>query len=148
MDMLDYAKQELLLAGYLPTDLGYSRRTQAALLQLLKAFEAQGWLTSEAPGILDMFQKLGQYQPLSPLTGGNEEWVEVETGTKWRNKRCSTVFKEATGRAYDTHAIIFIDANGRQTPKIEKHYIRFPYTPTTEFVKSTIRTTVQPPKKS
>jgi hypothetical protein len=53
-------------------------------------------------------------KPLSPLTGDDDEWMEVSDGV-FQNVRCSTVFKQ-DGRCYD------IDTPGRPT-------ITFPYNP-------------------
>jgi len=72
-----------------------------------------------------VFVRLLNGQPLSPLTGEDDEWMEVMGGAL-QNVRCSSVFKEG-GRSYD------INTKGRPT-------ITFPYSPDTEMVRMPIYT--------
>jgi hypothetical protein len=93
-----------------------------------------------------MFSKLAGFEPLVPLTGEDWEWNDISEyggGTKYQNKRCSRIFKDADGRTYDIEGKIFwewwIDENGE---KRKSHYtcrdshvtVEFPYTPTREYV--------------
>jgi len=67
----------------------------------------------------DVLRRLIAGQPLSPLTGADDEWADVGEATgrpMWQNMRDSSVFKDEGGRCYD------IDTKGRPT-------IAFPYTP-------------------
>jgi hypothetical protein len=69
----------------------------------------------------DVVARLLKGQPLTALTGGDDEWVDVSMyGAEpvFQNARCSSVFKDSDGRCYD------IDTPGRPT-------ITFPYLPTT-----------------
>jgi hypothetical protein len=75
-----------------------------------------------------VFQKVALFQPLTPLTGDDDEWAHDGRG-QYQNNRCVSVFKDATG-AYQTDAIIwredsgacFRDSHSRQP-------VVFPYVP-------------------
>jgi hypothetical protein len=76
----------------------------------------------------DVLMRLIKGQPLTPLTGKDDEWVNVSMyGNEpvFQNRRCGTVFKDSDGRCYD------IDTPGRPT-------ITFPYDPTTKPVSSPV----------
>jgi hypothetical protein len=72
----------------------------------------------------DVLARLIKGQPLTPLTGKDDEWMEVGPSV-FQNMRCGTVFKDETGRCYD------IDTPGRPT-------ITFPYDPVTRLVSSPV----------
>ena len=81
-----------------------------------------------------MFSDLGRFQPLTPLQGTPDEWNECASGV-WQNNRCSHVFKDADGRAYDIDGRIFREPNGCcYTNRESRVYVQFPYTPTREYV--------------
>jgi hypothetical protein len=68
------------------------------------------------------------FEPLTPLTGGDEEWVEVTPGCL-QNKRCSHVFKE-NGQAYDIQGKVFREASGSTyTSGDSRVPVTFPYMP-------------------
>lgn len=84
---------------------------------------------------------LMDHKPISPLTGDDDEWVEVRDGV-FQNKRCSTVFKgndAFNGQAYDIdgrfkgYPNVFHDSwsywgvSGSMVKLVE-----FPYTPKSE----------------
>ena len=92
-----------------------------------------GFSAAWARGALD---KLLSFQPLRPLTGEPDEWVEVGPGV-FQNRRCSHVFKEATqfnGQAYDLNGIVWQDPDGSCFTNSESRVpVEFPYTPRTEY---------------
>lgn len=84
---------------------------------------------------------LMDHKPISPLTGDDDEWIEVSDGL-FQNKRCSTVFKDNdvfNGQAYDIdgrfkgYPNVFHDSwsywgvSGSMVKLVE-----FPYTPKSE----------------
>ena len=133
-----HAKREMAAIGYAPTDVdqedGPNLWIQQNVLELLRVFSKQGHSGSSAPYCIEMFTKLALFKPLGPLTGEDSEWVEVGEGL-FQNVRCSRVFKDATGRAYDIDGIVFRDANGTTYTSKESHVdVSFPYWPTTVYV--------------
>lgn len=99
--MLEWAENELRYAGYDindPED-GPNRWLAEGTLDLLKVFAEQGHSGSSAPFAVALFEKLAMWKPIAPLTGEDDEWMEVGTNV-WQNKRNSAVFKEEDGRPY------------------------------------------------
>lgn len=136
MSYIEHARRELKAIGYDldSTEDGPNKWMVAGLLELLEVFGKQGHSGFSAPYAANMFKKLALFEPLGPLTGEDDEWVEVGNGM-WQNNRCSHVFKEADGRAYDSHGRIFRDPDGVcVTNRDSRVFITFPYTPTSEYV--------------
>lgn len=69
----------------------------------------------ERQAIVKLFAKLSMGMPLTPLTGKDDEWEEVDISDtevtddtiKWQNKRCPRVYKRADGTAFDSRARVF-----------------------------------------
>lgn len=133
-----HAEREFVAAGYTPLDQeqedGPNKWIQQNVLELLEVFSRQGHSGSSAPYCVSMFKKLAMHEPLVPLSGDDAEWNEVGDG-HWQNNRCSHVFKDADGRAYDSNGRVFREPNGCcYTNRDSRVYVTFPYTPTTEYV--------------
>jgi hypothetical protein len=100
-NMLKWAEAELKLAGYDindPED-GPNRWLAEGTLELLKVFLEQGHSGMSAPFAIALFEKLAMWKPIAPLTGEDDEWMEVDIG-RWQNRRNSSVFKGEDGQAY------------------------------------------------
>jgi hypothetical protein len=133
MSLIDHAEREFAAIGWSEEE-GPDKWIREDVLQLIRVFAEQGHSGFSAPYAVSMFEKLARYEPLAPLTGKDEEWCEVSEGT-WQNRRCSHVFKEADGRAYDIDGKIFREPNGSCfTNRDSRVYITFPYTPKREYV--------------
>lgn len=105
-----------------------------ALREIVFVFGSQGHSGFSAGYATDALEKLLRFEPLRPLTGEPEEWNEVGPGW-WQNRRCSRVFKDADGRAYDIDGRVFREPNGCcYTSSDSRVYITFPYRPKTEYV--------------
>lgn len=135
---IKHAKREFLAVGYIPLDVeqeeGPNKWIQENIFELLRVFEAQGHSGTSAPYCIAMFKKLASFEPLCPLTGENSEWNEVGSGM-FQNNRCSHVFKDADGKAYDIEGRIFREPNGScYTGSGSWVYIEFPYVPKKEYV--------------
>lgn len=103
------------------------------VLELLLVFGRQGHTGYSAPFVINLFSKLALFEPVSPLTGEDEEWREVEGGS-YQNTRCSHVFKDEKG-AYDLEGKVFIDPDGTSwTSSDSRIPIEFPYTPKREYI--------------
>jgi hypothetical protein len=130
-----HAEQELRAAGFFDKDSDYGGLAATAVMELVRVFGRQGHSGYSAGLVRDLFAKVAAYEPLCPLTGADDEWVNVHDDT-YQNKRCNHVFKEGKdGRAYDIDGRIFREPNGNcYTSRDSRVYIDFPYTPTREYV--------------
>lgn len=138
MGLVEYAKHELDLIGMTEGDdaNGWLRRDILAFVELFANQNHSGSSAHYAAKVLD---KLLKYEPLSPLTGADDEWFEHPlevSGGALQNKRYFSVFKDPDGTAYDSNAIVFEDENGLYyTSKDSRVEISFPYTPKTTIQK-------------
>ena len=103
------------------------------LLEMVMVFSTQDHSGFSASYAQANLEKLLAFEPLRPLEGTHDEWAEVSEGL-WQNKRCSRVFKDEDGRAYDIDGRVFCDSTGSYTNKNSRVFITFPYTPKTEYV--------------
>jgi hypothetical protein len=95
-----------------------------------------------------LFKTLANFEPITPLTGEEQEWRDISSyGGEpwWQNIRCSRVFKNADGSAYDGEGVVFYDERvDEQGKPFRTHYtsressvpVTFPYTPTTVYRES------------
>ncbi|MCL4419547.1 hypothetical protein M1146_05620 [Patescibacteria group bacterium] len=106
------------------------------ILKMVNVFAEEGHSGFSANYAISILQKLLRFEPLSPLTGEDDEWNEVGDG-HYQNKRFSRVFKEGKdGQAYDMQGKVFVEPNGASYTSRDSHvYIEFPYVPHTEYVK-------------
>lgn len=106
------------------------------LKEILLVFSSQGHSGMSAAITTSLVEKLMRYEPISPLTGEDSEWMEVTTGV-FQNIRCNHIFKQADrfdGQAYDINGIVWRDEDGYCFTNGDSFVpITFPYTPTTEY---------------
>jgi hypothetical protein len=103
-------------------------------IDLMKLFSLEGHSGYSAGMQTSLFQKVSRYEPLTPLTGADDEWMEVGDGM-FQNTRCSHVFKDAERGAYDINGRLFREPNGMTYSSGDSRVpVAFPYTPTTEIV--------------
>lgn len=147
MSLLEYAKDELNRIGMTADGDEYNAMMRRHILHMVEEFAKEGHSGSSASCAMGCLEKLLRYEPLSPLTGEDSEWLDVSPcygdNPCWQNKRCPRVFKEADGKAYDTAGFVFwswdTDEKGNKfklhyTNKNSRRYIEFPYSPKTEYV--------------
>ena len=105
MTLVEHAERELKAAGMYDDDCDYGPGSIAnhvmELIKVLDSGEHSGgshWLTME------LFNKLGNFQALTPLTDNPDEWmdmIEYQPGHPcWQNKRQSTCFSDDGGKTY------------------------------------------------
>lgn len=135
-DLIEHAKQEFAVLGWDKTDDEMHDQVCKDILSLLHTFSEQNHSGFSANYVLNLFDKLARYQPISPLTGNDDEWVLVDSERPlYQNKRCSHVFKDGD-HAYDIEGFVFIDKDGcAYTDSNSRVDVEFPYTPHTEYVK-------------
>lgn len=107
------------------------------LLQILAVFTLHGHSGFSASYATSVLEKLMRFEPLRPLAGTDDEWVDHGNGM-FQNKRCSRVFKQAdrfSGQPYDINGRVFREPSGLCFTNGDSFVpITFPYTPTTEIV--------------
>lgn len=135
-NLIEHAKREFFRLGYKkPEDdeEGPNRWIQENVLELLKVFSDQGHSGMSAPFCISYFEKLVKFEPLSPLQGTDDEWIEVANNL-WQNTRCSHVFKDDK-KAYDIEGKIFREPDGVCYTSAESRVdVTFPYTPKSEYI--------------
>lgn len=116
---------------------GPNRWIADGTVDLLAVLASQGHSGGSIHFALNFFKTMGSFEPWGPLTGEDHEWGEpfTESGTQ-QNKRCSHVFKDADGNAYDGQGKVFTEPGGcSYTSRDSRVPVTFPYTPKTEYVK-------------
>ena len=111
------------------------------ILRMVRIFSQEGHSGFSANYAILCLEKLLRYEPLSPLTGEDDEWIQVDENL-YQNKRCSRVFKDEDG-AYDIDGIVFWEwyTDPETGEKFKSHFtckdsrvrVEFPYTPKTEY---------------
>ena len=110
MSIVDFAKEEMNLAW--PESDEMQDMVKENVLELMSVFQKQGHSGFSAPYVLNIFNKLAMYKPITPLTGDDSEWNEVGNDM-YQNNRCSAVFKDGKdGDAYWLDGNIFRDKDG------------------------------------
>lgn len=114
-----FAKQELdILTATVPGAILTPFTNE--ILALCEAFGKSGQSGGSAPYtaavISKAVKKLLLQEPICPITGADDEWVDVtemnDGETLYQNKRCSKLFKDSSGRCYNVDAIIKKTQNG------------------------------------
>lgn len=107
------------------------------LRELVLVFSTQGHSGFSASYARSALDTLLKFEPLGPLRGTDDEWVQVGPKTL-QNSRCGRVFKDFDrfdGKPYDIDAVVFREANGACfTGRGSAQVITFPYTPRTVYV--------------
>lgn len=132
-NLVAYAESEMRRAGLFDEDSDYGGMLGPAVLKMIETFSGEAHSGMSAGLAISIFEKVARFEPLTPLTGDDDEWMEIGEG-KFQNKRCSHVFKE-DGRVYDIDGKVFREPNGSCFTSSDSHVdVTFPYTPTTEYV--------------
>ena len=105
-----------------------------AVVELFASEAHSGFSAAYASGVLT---RLLRYEPLTPLTGEPDEWQACHGygahDLVYQNRRCSHVFKDATG-AYDAEGRVFREPDGSCYTTRDSHVpITFPYTPKRQY---------------
>lgn len=114
MSIIEQAKRELAAINFGDDD-------SAVMIDILERFFGQ-WDSGGAVSVAaPVLRKLIAGNPLSPLMGTRDEWMDVGNGVL-QNSRCSSVFIDP--RFHDGKA-----AYDLNNPKGARVAITFPYTP-------------------
>lgn len=137
MSIIEYAESELALIGMgKDTEDEMNKAMHDHIITMVKAFADEGHSGMSAGYALSILKRVLAYEPLTPLTGNDDEWIDH--GHCMQNKRCSRVFKQADrfdGQPYDIEGRVFREPNGScYTSRDSCVLVTFPYTPKTEYV--------------
>lgn len=126
-DLINHAKNEMDIAW--PEECEMQALVRENILELVEVFSKQGHTGMSAPYVLAHFQKLANFETITPLTGEESEWVEVGENL-FQNKRDGEVFKKGyNGQAYWISGNVFRDQNGSTfTCSKSRVAISFPWT--------------------
>lgn len=128
--MVEYAKREL---EKIKKDcFGVQEFIKNQILEIVEKFSKQYHTSHSATYAVDLLERLLRFKPITPLTGEADEWKKVY-GDRFQNVRCSSVFKDEDGTAYDIRATMVSDNGGItwSTGCRFRKYITFPYMPPT-----------------
>lgn len=101
--LVDYAQRELELAGLFSPDSDYDGALGPAALEIVEVFSRQGHSGMSAAIVSELAVRLMRYEPLTPLTYGPEEWVdvsEINGAPLWQNNRDFSVFSTDGGKTH------------------------------------------------
>lgn len=143
MSLLNHAKNELDAIGMDETD-SMNGEMRKHILHMVEEFSKAGHSGFSSSYAIGVLSKLLKYEPLCPLTGDDDEWVNVAEDNGYplyQNKRASRVFKN-NGMSHDIDGIVFwewcVPEEGEPfksyfTNKDSRTTVTFPYTPVTEY---------------
>ena len=152
--MVEWAKNELKLIGLTDKvdeedlDSRMDAHMYRHLIHMVEEFCKEGHSGFSANYAANILEKLFKYEPLSPLSGKDDEWEDVSEITNnkgyFQNKRCGRVMKQNDGKAYDSSGIVWWDwyvvnpETGEKSKSYFTNYksrvdIEFPYVPKTEY---------------
>lgn len=140
-NLVKYAEEELKRIGMGADNTDdYNKMMHDSIIEMVEKFSKQGHSGFSAGYALGILEKVLNYEPLTPLTGNDDEWMEITDMNQgellYQNTRCPRVFKDST-HAYDVEGKIFHkkgEPNSSYTNGDSRVTITFPYTPKREYV--------------
>lgn len=109
------------------------------LIRLMALFSSEGHSGFSAQIARQWFWVLSGFEPLGPLQGTDDEWVAHDEDGEtciYQNRRCSRVFKDLDGLAYDVQGRIYEEPDGsRFTSRGSAVVVSFPYRPESRVVR-------------
>lgn len=109
--LVSHAKREISLAQLDQNDSDYGGMLGKATLELVECLSKQQHSGASHGIVLALFNKLANYEPLTPLTDNPDEWEDVSenmldtsqrlSGLRvWQNKRSPSAFSKDGGKTY------------------------------------------------
>lgn len=101
MNLVEYAENELRLAGMYDEDSNYNGMIAKAVVEIVAVFAKQGHSGGSASVVIPVLNKLLQYEPLTALTYKLDEWFAyTDDPLRLQNKRKSSIFSDDGGLTY------------------------------------------------
>lgn len=98
--LVNFAREEMRRAGMWDHDVDYGKGEIAdCVLRLVKTHSREGHSGGSAEMVLDVFEKVVRYKPLSPLTSDPDEWMDVGQNM-WQSRRNPSCFSEDGGKTF------------------------------------------------
>lgn len=115
-------------------DVGMQEHMHQNVREILEVIATQGHSGGSIGFLLSMVQKLGMFEPLSPIRGTADEWVDVghmsDGQDIWQNNRCGHVFRDGNSQAYDSTGRIVVCSDGCTVTNFQSRVpVEFPYVP-------------------
>lgn len=136
MSLVEHAKKELeRLSNNCNDQEGFEMQEviNKDIISIVEVFANQNHSGFTASYVIEMLEQLLKYRPLTPLTGNDDEWIDISESNgncaMWQNNRAPMIFKDDTGKAYNIEGKVFSDDNGESwfTNGDSRVEITFPY---------------------
>ena len=110
MSLEKFAERELEKIGaFSKEDDFYGGMTGKAVMELVKTFSNQGHSGMSASLVSSLFNKLVNFENLTPLTFEDDEWEKIDDNT-FQNLRNSSVFKDIDeNKPYNVGAYVLVN---------------------------------------
>ncbi len=98
-----HAESEMRRAGLYDADACYGGLIPQAVMELVRALAAQGHSGCSHHLVMDIFDKVARFRPLTPLTSDPSEWADVSEASGrplWQSRRCPSVFSSDGGTTW------------------------------------------------
>lgn len=128
--LVDHAERELKLAGMIgdsnesdDIDAKYNNLVAKAVLELMKKFSEQGHSGFSASMVREIFNKLTNWETLTPITSNPDEWMNCseltgpEDSGMWQNRRNPAVFSKDGGKTW-------YNVNDKNLKKVEESILQ------------------------
>lgn len=125
----DYAEKEMQIAGMFDTTMDLRLAQDAlSIIKLIDDRDDFGHSGSSMAYMMHIITSVMNYTPLSPLRGGEDEWMDVGDGMR-QNVRCARIFMYGdVPKDCDYYTYEDKDGHRWHTSKSAK-IIEFPYVP-------------------
>ncbi len=110
-ELINHAKKELSIAGYnidvdidsINSDTDYANMIAKGALELINVFSNQNHSGMSAGLVLQLFNKLVNFENLSDITSNPDEWTDVSDISReplWQSKRNPSLFSKDGGKTW------------------------------------------------
>lgn len=99
MNLQEFAKRELKIAGLFDKDSDYGGMLGNNVMDLIKVFAKQGHSGMSASMCSELFYHLSRYKNITPITFNPEDWFQCADGA-WQSKRNPSIFSKDRGKTW------------------------------------------------
>lgn len=97
-NLVEHARRELALVEQGPDG---DREFADSLLRAVEGFASyEGHSGGSAAVAIEWLGRLLRFENIAPLTDDPEEWMDVDGGSLWQNRRCASAFSKDAGKTY------------------------------------------------